>query len=249
MPAMDPEQYEGFKQDISRNGLREPVYLWRGQVIDGRHRYQACEALGITPRFDELDCAEQDLEALVDSLNHHRRHLTVSQLAMRAAVASRASTHGGYRHGVKTSNEVLTLSNAISTQLAAAKRHGVSHSHVQRAKRVLDENEALALKVHEGAVTLQGATRKLDARMTKKWQVDGYVAKVGEALETEENTNWQMVISGRLGKIQRLIKDLPDVWQYRPKVPNQRSWDLEVSLIKAVKELDAVVSREVRRAG
>jgi len=74
---------------------------------------------------------------------------------------------------------------------------------------VLAENEALAAKVYEGGTTLQGAIRKLERHTVKKWQVQEHVAKVGAAIETEENTHWQMVINGRLGAIRTLVKDLP----------------------------------------
>ncbi|MCK9994266.1 MAG: hypothetical protein Dbin4_02786, partial [Alphaproteobacteria bacterium] len=52
-PRMTPEDFERFKADISANGLREPVWLYEGLVLDGRHRMMACEELGIEPSFRE----------------------------------------------------------------------------------------------------------------------------------------------------------------------------------------------------
>jgi hypothetical protein len=57
-----------------------------GAIIDGRHRYRACETLGIEPKVQEWD-GEGSLTSFVVGLNLHRRHLDTSQ---RAAVAAEA---------------------------------------------------------------------------------------------------------------------------------------------------------------
>ena len=46
-PPMTTVAYEGLKLDIQQNGLIQPIAVWSGQIIDGRHRYQACKDLGL----------------------------------------------------------------------------------------------------------------------------------------------------------------------------------------------------------
>lgn len=81
-PRMSPAEFGALREDIRANGQREPIWTWRGQVIDGRHRAQACAELGIDPSTREYDGDEASLVGFVVSLNLHRRHLDESQRAM-----------------------------------------------------------------------------------------------------------------------------------------------------------------------
>lgn len=79
MPNMTEEEFQALKADIKQHGLREPILIFNGHVVDGRHRLRACRDLGIKPQVKELTCRKQDLASLVRSLNFHRRHLTREQ--------------------------------------------------------------------------------------------------------------------------------------------------------------------------
>jgi ParB-like chromosome segregation protein Spo0J len=82
-PRMSREDFAKLKEDIRVNGLRSPIMFWRGQLIDGRHRIEACEELGIGwDNFAEEVGADRDPVTEALSLNLHRRHLTPSQLSM-----------------------------------------------------------------------------------------------------------------------------------------------------------------------
>ena len=80
---MDGDPFDQLVADIRDNGQREPVRTYRGEVLDGRNRFLACEHLGVDPWIVESD-AETDEQALAESIscNLHRRHLTTSQRAM-----------------------------------------------------------------------------------------------------------------------------------------------------------------------
>ena len=77
-PLMGPEEYAGFKADIKANGIHQAVAVWRGALIDGRHRYQACQDLGVDPPIRYRD-DDADPVAFVLSANMSRRQLTGSQ--------------------------------------------------------------------------------------------------------------------------------------------------------------------------
>lgn len=83
-PLMEGQEFTEFREDIREHGLKEPIWLHDGRIIDGRNRYRACQALNIEPELREWD-GEGDLTAFVVSLNLHRRHLTESQRAVVAA--------------------------------------------------------------------------------------------------------------------------------------------------------------------
>src|SRR5262245_58355928 len=80
-PLMEGTEFEALKADIAANGLREPIWTFDGQIVDGRNRYRACQELGIEPATCEWN-GRGSLVKFVVSLNLHRRHLTSSQSAV-----------------------------------------------------------------------------------------------------------------------------------------------------------------------
>jgi len=80
---MEEADYRELVADIRAHGLIEPIWLYEGQIVDGRHRYRACLDAGVEPRFRTWD-GPGTLVDFVLSLNVERRHLTPAQ---RAAIA------------------------------------------------------------------------------------------------------------------------------------------------------------------
>lgn len=78
-PLLSEEEYQAFKADIATHGLREPIWLYEGRILDGRNRYRACRELGIAPLFRTY--TGDSPVAFVWSLNGERRHLDVAQRA------------------------------------------------------------------------------------------------------------------------------------------------------------------------
>ncbi len=83
-PPMAEDEYARLVESVRANGLRYPITLWRGEVVDGRHRQRACADAGVEPRYDELADGADALAFVVDS-NMSRRHLSVSQRSIIAA--------------------------------------------------------------------------------------------------------------------------------------------------------------------
>ncbi len=83
MPALNDAQYEALKADIQERGVQVAIEFDEvGNVLDGHHRLQACQELGITEypsvikRFD----SEEAKRLHVRRVNALRRHLTKEQL-------------------------------------------------------------------------------------------------------------------------------------------------------------------------
>ena len=79
-PQLPDDELRELADDIAANGLRNPVVLFQGKILDGRNRYLACELAGVKPRFSEFQ--GDDPIGWVVSQNLHRRHLTASQRAV-----------------------------------------------------------------------------------------------------------------------------------------------------------------------
>src|SRR5262245_38111107 len=86
-PLMEGAEFDALVADIKTNGLREPITLYEDMILDGRNRYRACEAAGVTPGFRVANSGPVNLArphitdplAYVISANIHRRHLTAEQ--------------------------------------------------------------------------------------------------------------------------------------------------------------------------
>lgn len=75
-PMMDAKRYEELKADIEKQGLRVPITLCDGKILDGRNRNKACEELGIEAKCEVFT---GDPWAYVWSLNGERRDLVADQ--------------------------------------------------------------------------------------------------------------------------------------------------------------------------
>ena len=81
IPEMTESEYQELKEDISGSGLLEPIVVFEGMILDGRHRYKACTELGIEPWFKQFEGPDSAMDYVV-SKNLRRRNLTDSQKAM-----------------------------------------------------------------------------------------------------------------------------------------------------------------------
>lgn len=146
-PSMSAEDADALMRDIRDSGLRNPVTLYEGMVLDGWHRYRACVALGIACKT--VDFSGDDPVAFVRSQNWHRRHLTASQ---RAAVEVALTE---WRSVGKPANSIAAME--LSSTQEIAKRAAVSTATVERAKAAT--RAGLGEDVKQGRVTAEQAAK------------------------------------------------------------------------------------------
>ncbi len=167
-PPMGKAEFSALKDDIEKHGQREAIWTFNCQIVDGRHRFQACSELDIEPRFIEWEGDEGDLVAFVVSLNLHRRHLNESQRAMVAGNIA------NMKQGARTD----LASIAALSQTDAADLLNVSRESVQRARKVIDHGAPeLVEKVTKGEVAVSTAAKVAELPKPKQAEI---VAK-GEA--------------------------------------------------------------------
>jgi len=78
-PHMNATDFDALVADIKANGQHEPIVIFEGKVLDGRHREAACAQLGIEPICKTFDGDAVAARLLAASLNVHRRHLNREQ--------------------------------------------------------------------------------------------------------------------------------------------------------------------------
>lgn len=164
-PLMDGEEYEQLKSDISRNGLREPIWIDRdGKIIDGRNRHRACLDTGTPEKFRTYD-GNGSLVNFVISLNLHRRHLSSSQkAAISLDVLPMLEKEAKERQlaGVTLSNSLDKVDphkNTASEQ--AADIFKTNRQYVTDAKSIKEKAPDLFERVKSGELTIPQVKRTL----------------------------------------------------------------------------------------
>lgn len=181
-PAMSKDELQELANDIERHGQLVPIELYDGQVIDGRHRQEACGIVNVAPEYVEVDLHGRTPEEYAWSLNGPRRHMTASQ---KAAVASELVPH--YRqearerqaHGktapgrtlMETLPEALECENNGENGTAyekAAQHAGVSEKYVRQAAKLKETDPDLHEEVKQGRKTLSAAMKESERRAKEK---------------------------------------------------------------------------------
>ena len=162
-PRLDGNEFNALKEDIKQNGLRQPIVLKDGMILDGGNRYRACVEAGIEPKFVEFD--GDNIVSFVLSVNLHRRHMTPGQQAAIVASAqdwSKANSHGGDR---KSDQSKAIDFDTVEKRAAAS---GVSRITQMKADSVAKADPELAKKVAHGEISLPKAVEKISPRKTKE---------------------------------------------------------------------------------
>jgi hypothetical protein len=147
-PMLAGDEAKALADDISKHGLREPIALLEGKILDGRNRYNACLDAGVEPRFTHY--SGDNPAAYVVSLNLKRRHLNESQRAM---VAKKLAT---LEHGQRQTGKFA----GVTKQPEAASMLNVSERSVRTAGAVIDKAVPEIVKaVEKGDVSVSAAAQ------------------------------------------------------------------------------------------
>lgn len=155
-PLMLGEEFVALKQDIRAHGLREPIWMLDGMILDGRNRFRACQEVGVA--IDTREYQGNDPAAFVISLNLKRRHLDESQRAMIGARLANMPKHGDGRNQ-HTKEGAANLPNPLITQSAAAGMLNVSERLIRSAKKIERTAEPeLIAAVDHGEISVSTAS-------------------------------------------------------------------------------------------
>jgi len=137
-PAMTKDEFRALLEDIHVHGLHDPITLYEGKILDGRHRYMAC-----TQMRRDIECVEYTGDnplSFVISKNEKRRHLTPSQLAMVAGKLATFAARGSNQFRmVATEGSSRELPSKPLTIAAIAENLNVGQATIKRAKVVVEQ--------------------------------------------------------------------------------------------------------------
>ncbi len=140
MPKMSEEEFTSLKESI-KNGQEVTLKILDGKLLDGRHRWKACQELGIPACAENVKTEEPFY--YVFSGNIARRHLNPGILAAFA---------------VKHKKELcIQKPPKMKTRQFLAQKVGVSEGYIQKALGLQHDKKKLE-QVIAGEVSLSKAT-------------------------------------------------------------------------------------------
>jgi ParB-like chromosome segregation protein Spo0J len=151
VPELSPEEFESLKQSIKKaNGLYVPIIVNQdGIILDGHHRYKACQELGIEPKTTVREYSDKLEEQLfVIDCNLIRRQLNNFQrteLALKLKPILEAIVKGNESLGGKGDRNLTPLGRVDDR---IGERAGVSRDTVRKVEKIL-ENKRISYKVKE----------------------------------------------------------------------------------------------------
>jgi len=185
-PMLGEDELDALADDIRQHGLREPVVLFEGKVLDGRNRWMACKLAGKVPVTREFEGTKLDALAFVWSTNVQRRHLTSNQTA--SANAERevldveyssaleevrkvaASNKGGDKRSKSVVQKIAPQKkdNSSLTDDKIAEAIGSNRTYVAASRKILAERPDLHEKVKARKLTIPQAQTEMRREEKRK---------------------------------------------------------------------------------
>ncbi len=152
-PLTTNEDYTSLRGSISSVGQLEPIRLYKGKVVDGRHRLKACKELNIQVKYINLPetMTLSDVKEIVMG-TEKRRHQTPTQKAI--------SAYKYYRMENEDGKVKLSMGKA-------AEEYGTNRMMVDRAKKLWKlVGECVIEELHDGAKLKVGDNHPTDSMLT-----------------------------------------------------------------------------------
>jgi ParB-like chromosome segregation protein Spo0J len=151
LPEMPDAEYQQLKASIKAHGLKTPILLYEGKILDGRHRYKACVEIGIknipTDRYIGKCPAIH-----VKDLNIERRNLTPKQraeaaLKLDAAIVEESKINAeadrSAKRGRRTGKKSVALAKVSGASSKTIERVHRANKVVHALKKTAEEAEDL----------------------------------------------------------------------------------------------------------
>lgn len=197
VPMAIPVEQEALTANIEENGLREPVVLWRGDIVDGRCRQKSCMVAGVAVRAVDLgdELTEEEVVQWVKGANT-RRNLTMAQKIM---VASKESLREGSKSldyiakSWAVGRRSLTMANYISKarpEFIEPLLNGLTVSIIDAKNRHAQTNKITAIynyikREEEDVTPTNTHTWSVDAHINTQAGKDYFFEFIGETNTTD----------------------------------------------------------------
>ena len=190
-PDMAQDVFADLVEDVKKHGVREPIVLFDGQVLDGWHRYRAACKARVAPSYVELQ-AHADPAAVVISANAHRRNIKATpRIAAMTLLEGLASAGGGGNGSHPVTHAEIAAQTMSSRSLVRMVRQRIRGGH----------GEALAT----GRETLSTLTKKERVKLAKRDTVTTPLTRMEKVIAENEE------LRARIGAMETEIARLREL--------------------------------------
>lgn len=208
-PLFKGQDLERLAADIKEYGLREPVYLYEGKILDGRNRAAACEMVGIALRTREFRGTRLEALAFVWSENFQRRHLNPGQ----AAVAEAKRTKLCIEYGAEVEKMKEEAETERRGRIGKARRGETAEKVTPSQKAQRETSTTRASAIGTNRRYLEAATRLLDEAPEKLESVESGEKSLSEVLREVRREEVQAGLAAMPSEKYRVLYADPP-WSY-----------------------------------
>jgi len=268
-PLMD-EEYSQLEKNIMEDGIREPLVIWNGIIIDGNNRFKICAEHGI--HFETVEKDLPDRQAAIEwiILNQFgRRNLSPGNRSILALKLEPIFREKARANMIATQNNkagAATLKSAeqVETRKEIARIAGVGHDTIDKVKRIIDlgtPEQVERIKKGDKGNTVNAIYREIKRKplaeptMPKFKQEppkadNSFKAIVADLKNMDKDTSYtpQMVIEEYTAFAKRIIRDFK--WYEQeyfivvyPKMAteeHEKITALNTAMLKTVKEINEI---------
>lgn len=177
IPVADGADQFALRQSIEAIGQVEPIVLFEGAILDGRHRYKACTVVGVEPKFVDFEGDEEAALQFVLAKNIARRNLTtIQKLRLREQLTPEIERLRNKARAQQEGGAPLTTGGQtpVDTNAETAKLLGLGKETVRQYDRVSEaaqEDDFVAQmldRVNRGELSVKKAYVDMSAELDKE---------------------------------------------------------------------------------
>lgn len=228
-PLLESTELQSLADDIRTNGLKSPILLFDGAILDGRNRYKACQIADIAPRFENFQGDKAAALSHVWSLNFQRRHLNSSQAAIADAkrkklddqyrqllaevVESKRARPGNAenfnRHPSVQKIVPMTKDTTALTDHHRATSAGTNRTYIKQADKLIEAGrEDLISAIEKGTMTISQA-QVVIKKEEKLKELDKAAQKAEEEALIEDSPQWSILNVDVYRGLESIASDWP----------------------------------------
>lgn len=145
---LSDEEFEKLKESIKLEGIRDPLVVWNGFLIDGYHRYKIATELEIEFKTIEIDLPDKEaVKEWIIKNQLGRRNLTEQEASYYRGKLYESRKQHQYIHPKSEAQNVPR----INTAEEIGREYGVSHMTVKRDAQFSQAVDKVAEEVGEEA--------------------------------------------------------------------------------------------------